>query len=61
MKSIKNILLIPLQVIETHIISFFSTHSFGYAFQKELQSVFQALTNNFNIRFKRLQSKNIDK
>ncbi len=30
MKRFKNILLIYLQVIETHIISFFSAHSYGF-------------------------------
>jgi len=36
MKSFKNILSIALLVFETHVFSFFSIHSFGYAFQKEL-------------------------
>ena len=49
MKWFKNILLIPLQVIDPQLFSFFSTHSYGYEFQKELQFENQALTNHFNI------------
>ena len=57
MKWFKNILLIPLQVIDPQLFSFFLCYelklyaSFGYEFQKELQFDNQALTNHFNIRF----------
>ena len=50
MKSFKNILLSALQVIDPQLFSFFSTHSYGYEFQKELQFENQALTIHFNIR-----------
>ena len=51
MKSFKSILLNPLQVLKTQLITFFSSHSYDYASQKMFQFETQVLTNQFNIRF----------
>jgi len=48
MKWFKNIMLIPLHVIDLQLFAFFSSHSFGYASQKLLQFENQAHTNHFN-------------
>ena len=40
-----------LQVIDSQYFSFLSTHSSGYASQKELCLTNQALTNHLNIHF----------
>jgi len=51
MKWFKNILLIPLHVIDYQLIMIFSSYSFGYIPQKSLQFENQAPTNHFNIHF----------
>ena len=48
-KSFKNILLIPLHVIESQLIVIYSLHSYGYDPHKLLQFENQAQTNHFNI------------
>ena len=49
MKWFKNILLIPLHVIDLKIFTIFSLRSYGYAPQKLSQFKNQAHTNHFNI------------
>jgi len=41
-------MLIPLHVIDPQLFAIFSSHNFGYAFQKLLQFENQAHTNHFN-------------
>lgn len=48
MKSFKSIMLIPLHAIDSQLLIFFSSRSFGYASQKLLQFENQAHTNHFN-------------
>jgi len=44
-------MLIPLQVIDPLLFTFFSLRRFDYAPQKMFQFENQALTNHFNLRF----------